>query len=499
MNYPCDDTTFETRIGTLVLANRTECYSGQRDIGGSVVTRSGRLVLSVSASDCWLQTHFKIAVSDDGGKTFAVKCELPAIEDVTYHTTGMLYDRQNDILMAVYGQTQGYQLFNKRNDYKSGTAKVSPDRFGHSRLMMTRSTDNGETWRTFTLYDYKENNEEHIVCGGICGRGVEDRGNVIVPGMLISANEGRNAMRWEVPLLRLRNLSREDTPDSFEFENNFRMLASNADRDMRYADETVYIRKLDGSGYLSFHRTGDGVPFRRDYDNEHRPVADFTRVGTRGWDRRDYDPGKQGPRVIAFNVIRMLDGNLMLASRFYGTDHHAPGNIFLTSRDEGLTWDYEDDQIPCCLDPFELYPSGGGGNPSMSYLPDASLVHTTSAGCGEPRLADGGTLIGRFRGFDIEVSRQSSSEGTVCLDVSEVVGLEPVYIGNCSIVEKNDIEFPSCNGDHFALSHYASDRRKITIPYRMKGKSPRLGLQVTLANRSNAHRPVFEPKVDLSE
>ena len=68
MEYACQENAFKTRIGTIVFAGHTECYSGQRDIGGSVVTRSGRIVLSVSASDCWLETRFVIAVSDDGGR-----------------------------------------------------------------------------------------------------------------------------------------------------------------------------------------------------------------------------------------------------------------------------------------------------------------------------------------------------------------------------------------------------------------------------------------------
>src|SRR3970040_252431 len=106
MEYASEGSPFKTRIGTLVYVGRTECYSGQRDIGGSVVTRSGRIVLSVSASDCWLEKQFKIAVLDDGGKTFAKKFELPAIHDVSYHTTGMLYDEKNDVLLAMFGETQ---------------------------------------------------------------------------------------------------------------------------------------------------------------------------------------------------------------------------------------------------------------------------------------------------------------------------------------------------------------------------------------------------------
>ena len=498
VHFASKDKWHKTRIGTVVGAYHLDCLSGQRDIGGSVVTRSGRIVLSVGASDLWLETCFKIAVSDDGGKSFTVKFERPAIEDVTYHTTGMLYDEKNDVLMAIFGETKGFQLFNERNQYDSGVREFSMDDLGHGKLMMARSTDSGDTWKLFTLRDYREIGKPWTVSGGLCGCGVQEGDDIFVPLYAVTANEEKTARRCENPLMRIRTLTRGSTSESFEFEHDFRMLTTNSDFDIRYASETVYLRKLDRSGFLSFHRTGDGMPYRREYDNEHRPTADFRRVQSRGFDRRDYDPGKQGPVVVAFNVIRMLDGNLMLASRFYGTEHHAPGMIFLTSRDEGLAWDYEDDQIPCFLDPFELYPAGGGGNPSMSYLPDASLVHTTSAGTREPRLADGGTLICRFLGFDIGVNRQSSAEGTVSLDVSGVVGLEPVYIGNCSLAEKKDIEFPNCNGDIFALSHYTSDRRKITIPYRIKGENPRLGLRVTLANRSNSYRPSFEPGIALS-
>ena len=100
MHCASKDKWFKTRIGTIVGAYVLDCLSGQRDIGGSVVTRSARIVLSVGASDCWQEIYFRIAVSDDGGKSFAVKFERPAIEDVTYHTTGMTYDEKNDVLMA---------------------------------------------------------------------------------------------------------------------------------------------------------------------------------------------------------------------------------------------------------------------------------------------------------------------------------------------------------------------------------------------------------------
>ena len=492
-----ENSTFETRIGTLVHASVTPCYSGQRDIGGSVVTKDGRIVLSVGPSDCWEEAVFKIVVSDDRGKSFRVTCDTPAISDVTYHTTGMLYDERNDILMAVYGETKGYRLFNERNSYESGVAPVSPDRFGHSKLMTARSVDGGETWQTFALYDYKKNGQEHVVCGGICGCGVADGDSILVPAMLISANKARNAMRWETPLLRFRNLNRDNTRESFEFENSFRMLATNDDRDMRYADETVYVRKLDGSGFLSFHRTGDGVPFRREHDNDHRPVADFTRVHTTGWDPRDYDPGKQGPMVVAFNGVRMPDGNLLLASRFYGTEHHRPGNIFMTSRDEGVTWDYRDDQIPCSLDPLLFYPCGLSGNPSMSYLPDASLVHTTSTGWTGDLVTDSGSIINVFRGLKIDVERSNGTTGTVSIDASDVVGIDPVYLGNVTGEERRDLEINDGRPDALALGNYSADRVRVVFTYKISGPDPFLQLAVTLANHRNSHRPIFTPTVPI--
>jgi hypothetical protein len=202
---------------------------------------------------------------------------------------------------------------------------------------------------------------------------------------------------------------------------------------------------------------------------------------------------------MAFNVIRMLDGNLMMSSRFYGTEHHKAGNIFLTSRDEGLTWDYEDDQIPFSLDPFQLYASGGGGNPSMSYMPDASLIHTTSAGSSDPPAANRGTLVCRFRGFIIEIDKYGPSRGEVVIDTSDLLGIEPVYIGNASVADKNSIEFENHNSNAFALTNYSPDRRKLRIDYKVTGSSPSMILRITLANRANSYRPVFETAIKITE
>ena len=488
---------FKTRIGTITSAFQTESLSGQRDIGGSVVTDSGRIVLAAGPSDTWQEKHFKVVVSDDNGETFAEKFVMSPHYDVTYHTTGMLYDKKHDVLMALFGETKGFELFNTRNDSSTGVRTFSPDNFGHSKLMMARSIDNGEHWELFTLYDYGENNKGHIFCSGIGGCGVHIGDDIFVPQILGSANEAMNASRLEIYLSRIRNLSRENDEDSFEFENEFRVLSSNSDRDIRYSDETVYIRKLDKTGFVSFHRAAPGMPYRREYDNDHRPTSDFMRVGARGFEPCDYDHGVNGPLVIAFNVIRMLDGNLMLASRFYGTEHHKAGNIFMTSRDEGLTWDYRDDQIPCGLDPLQFYPHGAGGNPSMSYMPDASLIHTTSCGWTLPPLANGGSFVTGFRGFNIRIDERALDNGTVSIDALDLVGTEPVYIANVVIKDKKAMDFGTSPFDLYALTDYSPDRREIKIDYKITGPSPSMTLRITLANRVNSYRPSFEPVIML--
>lgn len=494
---------FQTRVGTIVSAYQTKCFSGQRDIGGSVATNSGRIVLAVGASDTWQEIPFTIAVSDDRGRNFDKQFVMPVYHDVTYHTVGMLYDNRKDVLMALFGETKGYKLFKKRNTWGESRTFSAKDHFVPSKLMMARSTDNGKTWKLFTLYDYRKNNRGHLSCWGIHGCGVQAGDDLFVPQEQQTANEARNAFRTRVPLSRIRNLTRENDSKSFEFENEFRILTTDSDQDIPYSSESAYIRKIDNTGFLSFHRPKEGMPFRREYDSQHNPLSDFLRVQSRGFDPRDYAPGVHGPGIYAFNVVRMLDGNLLMASRFYGTEHHKAGNIFMTSSDEGLTWDYEDDQIPCSLEPFRLYPSGGGGNPSLSYLPDASLIHTTSAGCGEPLFATGGTLVCCFRGFVIEAKKTGVSRGSVSVDTSDLTGIEAVYLANLSIIDKNSIEFENCNPDNsafaFALTSYSPDRRKIKIDYKVTGPAPFIKLKIVLANKVNNHRPAFEPVIKIPE
>ena len=493
--------TFPTRIGTIVSAARTTSFSGRRDIGGSAATASGRIALAVGAADAFNNTGFKIVVSDDGGATFDIRFEMPVHADVTYHTLGMLYDRKNDILMGLFGETRGHRYWVDEDDFTLGTRPFSPEDFGHSQLRMARSVDDGATWQLFTLHDYGARGDDLVRCNGIGGSGVQIGDDLFVPQVIATANEERNASRGAIALSRIRNLDREDNDASFEFENAFRMLATRSDLDIRYADETVYVQTLDETGFLSFHRPADGMPFRRAYDADHHPVSDFIRVQSRGFDPRDFPAGDHGPKIIAFNVVRLPDGNLMMASRFYGTAHHRAGNIFMTSTDEGLTWEYDDDQVPYCLRPLRFAPDGSGGNPSMSYLSDASLVHTTSGGCREP-LGDserviGGTLINRFQGMRTETTGRGEGRTAVSLDVSGVAGLTPVYIADAVVAGSEAVAFGQ--GDEtIAATEFSADRRRACFVCRTTGPGARLRLRVVLANKANGYRPVFEPTVDVA-
>ena len=495
-----DAETFRTRVGTIVSASRTECFSGRRDIGGSVVNAAGRIVLAAGASDAFNNTCLKVGVSDDGGENFAVKFEMPACPDVSYHTTGMLYDSRKDILMALFGETRGFRYWKDEDDAAQGTLPFPPDTPVYPKLMMARSVDGGESWKLFTLYDYAKNGRQCIFHGGIIGSGAQVDDELFVPQIRMTSFAKQDAMRFELLLSRIRNLSRKNDADSFEFEHDFRTLASGSEQDVRYADETVYIRKLDETGFISFHRPRDGMPCRREYDSKHNPVSDFMRVQSNGFDRRDFDPGLHGPMVIAFNVVRLPDGNLLMASRFYGTEHHRAGNIFLTSRDEGLIWDYADDQIPYSLQPLLFAPGGSGGNPSMSYMPDASLIHSTSSGCEEP-LGDsvrviGSTLVTRFQGMLIEKDACGEGRIAVSLDVSGVAGLEPVYIAKADVTGRESVECEHDSGE-IKLTAFSSDRRRATLVCKVSGPNPVIKLKVVLANRANSHRPVFEPAVPL--
>ena len=496
---------YRNRMGSVVYTGHTESLSGQRDIGGSVATVTDRVVIASGPSDIFKNRTLKIAVSDDRGETFREVFAVPAREEVSYHTCGMLYDRSKQVLMALFGEIEGFGLFDKENQQPDGESLKSQAarQLGHSRLMMARSVDNGETWKLHQLHDYAEDAKQHTVTGGITGCGVQEGDDLFVPQFLITTNETDDALRWEIPLSRIRNLSREENGQSFEFENRFRALSTNSDHDTRYSDETVYVRKLDGSGYLSFHRSNTGTtmdsggtPFRREYDLSHHPTSYFTRVVTRGFDRRDYDPGMNGPIIIAFNVLRMADGNLLMASRFYGTEHHKAGNILMTSRDEGNTWDYEDDQIPYSLEPLAFWPWGSGGNPSMTYLSDGSLVHTTSAGGGK-LLPNAGSLVARFRGFDIGFERIDSTRGTVTVDASTVTAIDPVYVSDIVVTEAHavDLQLPP----PVSFVRFSQDRRKAFLDYTVAGSRPSLRLKIVLANNGNPHRPVFEPHVQIRE
>ena len=79
----------QTRIGKIIQAQTIPSLTGARDIGGAIVTRTGRTVISVGASDPELNYPCNIAVTDDYGRTVRSVFSMPAIEDVNYHTVGL--------------------------------------------------------------------------------------------------------------------------------------------------------------------------------------------------------------------------------------------------------------------------------------------------------------------------------------------------------------------------------------------------------------------------
>ncbi len=69
---------FQTLIGKIVRAQKISSLTGARDIGGAIVTRSGRTVISVGASDGELNYPCSIAVTDDYGRTVRSVFSMPA-------------------------------------------------------------------------------------------------------------------------------------------------------------------------------------------------------------------------------------------------------------------------------------------------------------------------------------------------------------------------------------------------------------------------------------
>jgi hypothetical protein len=273
-------------------------------------------------------------------------------------------------------------------------------------------------------------------------------------------------------------------------------------------NEVVYLTKVDGSGYLSFHREHQGPPLRREYNLDHRPISDFERCRVTGFDQRDYDPGHNGPLLVAFGIIRMTDGNLLCGSRFYGTEHHRAGNIFMTSRDEGKTWLFADDYIPWTIAPLQFPNSGWGGNPQMDYGPDGTMIHITSEQMMGVRINPdgyvdlnpppaGGLCLCRFEGLTVTGNKpDSEGEGVLTINVSTMTRIDEIYLNKISIMGSNDVEMRKEDEDRY---YFSSDGMRVSFSYKVTGPSAWVRAKIVVANRQNPHRPFFSPLIKLSD
>jgi hypothetical protein len=478
---------FSTRIGDIVQAEMIPSLTRARDIGGAIVTNTGRIVIAAGVSDIKPNHPLKIAVSDDGGTTVREVFTMPATNPkMTYHTTGIAYDPKQHLIVSMFGRTDGYDLldWDTREHYP-----FSMERRGDNDILLAMSWDDGETWHV----DHEIRLPAAEYTTGINGGGVVVDGVFYFPHCMGMVNTAQTEPRYAAYLARFKPISDNKGGFSGDFDFKYRTLSSLENIDIRYSDETVYLKKLDGSGYLSFNRTQPGPPYRREYDLDHRPICDFERIRTIGFDPRDYDPGNNGPMLIAFGITRLADGNLLYASRYYGTDHHRAGNIFMTSTDEGKTWLFADDYIPWTLEPLTFPNMGSGGNPMMVYAPDGSLVHITSQGWnGEAPLygKPGGYALCRFKGIDVSVD----PSGIVTVDVSPIAKVEAVFIGKISVTDSEGVKLV----DETVRSYsYSADYTRVSFTYEKSEKSGCIDLEVVLANRSNGYRPTFKLRVEI--
>ena len=487
-------TSLSTRIGKIIQAVRIPSLTGARDIGGAAVTQTGRIVIAAGISDGELNHPYKIAVTDDGGATVREVFTLPAEPDVTYHTLGLAYDKEHHVLVSVFGRNKGYVPLDKPY---GKTLPFSRDYCGDNSCVLARSWDDGETWVTTEMPLPKPQNSH-----GIIGDGVYIDGEIIFPHVVGTCDPREQDHRMITFLARLRNIPRQDGSFDHDYEHEFRTLATNEDRDIPYSSETIYIAKADGSGYISFHRDQVGPPYRREYDLDHRPTCEFVRCRAIGFDPRDYDPGHNGPVLLAFGIIRMADGNLLYGSRYYPSEHHRGGNIFMTSRDEGLTWQFKEDYLPWTLDPLQYPNSGWGGNPQMYYGPDGTLIHNTSEQLmyvkerirkGLP--PEGGFALCRFEGFTFDgCTASKDGTGTFSVDASTITRIDDVYISNLVILEAAGLEIEEQDQ---ALLFYSSDATQVSFHYRKVSNQATLKLRITLANKHNQHKPAFEPEIRI--
>ena len=484
---PQDTNGFITRIGTIVQAEMIPTLTGARDIGGCIVTKTGRIVIAGGASDIKQNHPFKIALTDDGGKTvrevFSMQPERPT---VTYHTVGITYDPKQDLIVSFIGRTDGLQVFDWD---KYELVPFSVEKSGNNDAILAMSWDNGETWhidKTIRL-------PKPEYTSGMIGGGIVNDGTFYFPHAVSCSNKNQTERRHSVYLARFKPTIAKGGGFTGNLDPRYRTISSSEDRDIRYSDETVYIEKLDGSGYISFTRSAPGPPYRREYDLNHNPTNEFERCKTVGFDPRDYDAGHNGPMLIAFGIVRLTDGNLLYASRFYGTDHHRAGNIFMTSTDEGKTWKFDEDYVPWSLDPITYPNIGSGGNPQMAYKPDGSLVHITSQGWhgdNERKPSPGGFAMCAFKGIDVSLD----TDGMVTVDVSTIAKLEDVYIGKISVTESEGVEIPNKYTKRY---RYSANSSRVSFPYKKTAKKAFIQLEIVLANRSNGYRPVFTPRIEI--
>lgn len=491
---------FQMNIGSIIQAERVESSTGSRDIGGAIATSTGRIVIAASSSDGELNHPYKILISDDGGKRVREVFSMPASEKVTYHTLGLTYDKDNDVVISMFARNRGYQYL----DRPYGKAlPFSMDRVGDNEVIVALGWNDGETWSIDKTVRLEKPESTH----GMSGAGVQVGDEIFFVHPYTTSNRERTTWRTAVQLACIRIIPKDDGTFTCDYEHEFRTLATAEDHDIPFSSETIYLEKVDGSGYLSFTRNQHGPPYRREYDLDHKPTGEFERVRVVGFDKRDYDPGRNGPLLIAFGIIRMADGNLLYGSRFYGTDHHRAGNILMTSKDEGKTWLFEDEYVPRSLSPLDFPNSGGGGNPQMDYAPDGTLIHLTSEGLahnvrwtseGHVSLDPppyGGFFLCRFEGFRIEGHKPGDDgNGTISIDVSNTTRVDDLYIAKISVEESNGIWMPNEYTDRYGFS---TDRKCVAFDYKVTGPNAFIQLRIVLANKANPHRPIFCPRINI--
>lgn len=495
-----DVKSFPMSIGSIIQAERIESSSGARDIGGAIVTDTGRIVIAAGTSDSELNHPYTILISDDGGKTVRKVFSMPASEKVTYHTLGLTYDKKNKVVISMFSRSKGYQYLDRPY---GKPLPFSMDRAGDNEAIIALGWDDGQTWSIAKRIPLEKPQRTH----GMSGAGVQVGDDIFFVHPGSSSNREQTQQLGVVYLARIRIIPQDDGTFTCDYEPRFRTLAGGNTSYRSFTSETIYLKKVDGSGYLSFTRDRWGPPFRREYDLNHKPTGEFERVRVIGFDKRDYDPGRNGPLLVAFGIIRLADGNLLYASRFYGTERHRAGNILMTSRDEGKTWAFADEYVPRSLSPLDFPNSGGGGNAQMDYAPDGSLIHLTSEGLahnvrftreGHVSLDPppyGGFFLGRFQGFNIQGQvAGADGQGTISIDVSKITKIDDLYISKISVEQSNDVALPNEYTDRYIFS---ADRKRVSFDYKLLGPNAYIQPKIVLANKNNPHRPIFCPRIKL--